>query len=84
MARPPDHAWWLLVALALAACARERVEVADGEPEANTLPGPSFPIADASSDRDATCGPPPVIGSCARCDGGYLEQNGKATCICCE
>lgn len=79
------------VALGLAACARERVDVAEAAQESDDAgdepddAAPSFPAADAAvlAEGGVVCGPPPQIGRCPPCDGGYAVENGAATCTCC-
>ena len=79
---------------AIAACDRERVEVAepsaiDGAAEAEDdaalgSQAPSFPVTDAQARADAECTDnPPPIGSCRGCRNGFLVVDGKATCECC-
>lgn len=82
-----------LFLVALVACARERVEVADVEdPDAapasataNDADPPPFPIVDGGLDALPSCGPPPSIGRCAQqCPNGYKpDEDGGPTCDCC-
>jgi hypothetical protein len=80
------------LSLGLAACERDRVEVADLDDDGGAATDasgdgtfPPFPTIDATPDLDATsCGNPPLIGSCQRCPNGYLVVNGKSTCMCCD
>ena len=80
-----------VVASALVACARERVDVGDvdggGEGAAVIDAQPTIvPGADGGVDVVlVTCGPPPAIGRCAEsCPNGYeTAPDGEATCACC-
>jgi hypothetical protein len=85
-------AFGALALLALAACARERVEVAEteiadggGATPANDANPPPFNTVDGSLDALPSCGPPPSIGRCAQqCPTGYKPlDDGGPSCECC-
>lgn len=80
-----------IVVAAIAACDRERVEVANEAEDAGvasdaqeTGPGPVFPM-DAGA-IDAGCAKDPLpVGVCgATCPLGFKIVDGKPTCDCCE
>jgi hypothetical protein len=84
--------------VAIGACARERVEIADleGEPAKASQP-PGFGPADSAppgvsdagidgADAATNCSfAAPPITACAPCPSGYLvDDAGRPTCDCCE
>lgn len=70
----------VLFAVALSACERERVEVAESEPAS-----PFLPIVDGGEGGRPTCGPPPPIHRCAPCpfDRFVSFDDGGTGCECC-
>jgi len=84
------------LAMLVAACARERVDVADfaradagevdPEPTLPDVPGVA-PISDASSDAPRGCSPSPGAGParCPHCAHGYVvpDDGGEGSCKCC-
>lgn len=77
----------LVVAAALAACAREEVEVAEADagtesPVADPQPPPF--VEGGADALLAACGPPPALGRCPPCPNGYLPlADGGSSCECC-
>ena len=88
----------LLACAAPAACARERVEIADIEAEPTSAPQPpAFAPADGSvravsdgaadaTDAAVNCSRDvPPIANCSPCPTGYvIDDAGRRTCDCCE
>ncbi len=80
-----------LFAVALSACERERVEVAESNGDAGATPTPNdaaspfLPIVDGGEDGRPTCGPPPPIHRCAPCpfDQFVSLDDGGTECECC-
>lgn len=82
------------VVVSIAACDRERVEVAEPAapdasvgpappPEAKVPPQPSFPMDAGPIDAGCAMEIPPV-GLCGECPKGYKQVDGVPTCDCCE
>ena len=85
------------VVLALAGCARERVDVADiaadpepVRPDAGEPLPPSFDVSDGGlsgrdqSDAGDCTTDEPTVGVCAPCPTGYVIVDGEPTCTCCD